>query len=306
MEILNFPVPSTDGIHTLAGKVYVPDTKSRGIYHIVHGMTEHIGRYDRLMRDLAADGWLVAGYDNLGHGYTARDPSELGYIAPRHGWDYLARDVKAFSQALHTAYGEDLPYMLMGHSMGSFIVRLATERYVTPTRLIIMGTGGPNPAASAGLGVIALTKAFRGDRHISPMVDKLAFGSYNKRFGGNAPDADPYAWLATDTATRDRYRADPFCTFKFTVSAMGDLIRLTKETNRRAWFSSLPKDLPILLVAGQDDPVGNYGKGVTTVYARLQKAGYAVTCHLYPGARHEILNEPCYDQVLGDIRFFIE
>lgn len=310
MEIKPFTAPSSDGIHTLAGKVYLPsndpDTPPRGIFHIVHGMTEHIARYDTFMQTMAADGWLVCGYDHLGHGYTARDTSELGYIAPKDGWKRLVDDVRIFSDAVRNTYGRNLPYVLMGHSMGSFIVRLATERCVTPDRLIIMGTGGPNPAAGAGLALIGLIKTFRGDHHISSLIDAVAFGSYNDRFGGKSPDADPHAWLTTDVSVRDRYRVDPFCTFKFTVSAMGDLIHLTKYANRGKWYTSIPKRLPVLLVAGEDDPVGNYGKGVRTVHDRLTRAGIPTACHLYPGARHEILNDTCRDDVLRDIRTFLE
>ena len=155
-------VPSSDGIHSLAGVIYIPEGEIKGIYHIVHGMTEHIGRYQRIMNDLALQGYLCVGYDNLGHGYTARDKSELGYIADKNGWDLLARDVKVFADAIKAEYGSDLPYYLMGHSMGSFIVRLACERYFMPDKLIIMGTGGPNPAAGAGLCAVALVKLFYG------------------------------------------------------------------------------------------------------------------------------------------------
>jgi alpha-beta hydrolase superfamily lysophospholipase len=186
--------------------------------------------------------------------------------------------------------------------MGSFIARLAAERYITPTRLIIMGTGGPNPAAGLGLGIIGITKRLRGDWHISKLVYALAFGGYNNRFKG---EKDIYAWLTTDMSIRDRYRVDPLCTFPFTVSAMGDLIRLTKEANRPAWFTSLPKDLPVLLVSGADDPVGGNGRGVLAVRDRLQKAGISVTCRIYEGARHEILNDACRADVTRDIQEFV-
>lgn len=303
MQIMEKHVPSSNGIHKLAGWVYLPEGKPLGILHIVHGMTEYIGRYDQFMRKMASAGYIVCGYDHLGHGQTVNDPSELGYIAKKRGWDLLLRDVKRFSDTIRTEYGADLPYILMGHSMGSFIARLAAERYVKPAILIIMGTGGPNPIAGAGLAVIGVIKTFKGDKHISPLVENLAFGSYNSRFGGK--DADPKAWLTNDTAVRDRYSADPLCMFKFTVSAMGDLIRLTKYANRGAWFKSLPTDLPILLVSGEDDPVGDYGKGVLTVRDRLQKAGKNVTCRVYRQARHEILNDHCRDQVVADIQDFL-
>lgn len=302
MKIIDFKAPSTDGIHDLAGKVYFPDKSPVGILHVLHGMTEHIARYDRFMREMAEAGYITCGYDHLGHGNTAADPSELGFIAEKGGDDLLLRDVKAFSDAVRGEYGKDLPYVLMGHSMGSFIARLAAEKYVKPHKLIIMGTGGPNPIAGVGLALIGIIKACKGPRHISPFIDNMAFGGYNKRFG---EDAHPKAWLTKDAAVRDAYMADPFCTFPFTISAMGDLIRLTKNANRGAWFKSLSKGLPILLVSGHDDPVGDFGKGVETVCAKLQKAGHPVTCRLYSGYRHEILNDACHDRVVADILDFL-
>jgi alpha-beta hydrolase superfamily lysophospholipase len=298
-----FGVRSSDGIHTLAGVVYLPEGEAKGIYHIVHGMTEHIGRYSRIMTDLVGEGYICVGYDNLGHGFTAKDKSELGYIAPRKGWDHLARDVKVFSDAVRAKYGNELPYYLMGHSMGSFIVRLSTERYVSPDKLIVMGTGGPNPAAGVGLAVIEIIKLFCGKKHISRLVDKLAFGGYNKKFADS--DGDSGAWLTTDREVRRKYSEDDFCTFKFTVGAMGDLIRLMKYSNRRAWFKNISGNIPILLVSGQDDPVGNYGKGVQYVADTLIKEGKNCKCVLYKGARHEILNDFTYDDVKSEILQFI-
>ena len=303
MNVLNYSVPSVDGVHDLAGKVYLPAGKPIGILHILHGMTEYMDRYHTFMAELAEAGYIACGYDHLGHGYTAADSSELGYIADKGGYDLLLRDVKGFSDALRDEYGRDLPYVLMGHSMGSFIARLSAEKYVTPDALIIMGTGGPNPIAGVGLALIGIIKACKGPRHISPFIDNMAFGGYNKRFG---EDAHPKAWLTKDAAVRDAYMADPFCTFPFTISAMGDLIRLTKNANRGAWFKSLPQGLPILLVSGQDDPVGDFGTGVETVYAKLQKAGHPVTCRLYDGYRHEILNDASHDRVVADILDFLQ
>lgn len=303
MEIRNYTVLSSDGVHTLAGKVYCPDKSPVGIFHVVHGMTEYIARYDTFMRELAEAGYLVCGYDHLGHGYTVKDASELGYIAEKGGDDLLLRDVKIFSDAVRAEYGADLPYILMGHSMGSFIVRLASEKYVKPDKLIIMGTGGPNPAAGVGLALTGVIKAFRGGKHISKLVYGLAFGGYTKPF---KKENDVYAWLTTDTAVRDVYRRDPLCTFLFTVSAMGDLIRLTKNCNRSAWFKALPESLPILLVSGKNDPVGGMGKGVETVHRNLQKAGKQVTCHIYDGYRHEILNDASHERVVRDILAFLQ
>lgn len=306
IEKKSFCVLSSDGIHTLSGVVYLPEGETRGFFHVVHGMTEHIGRYDRVMRDLAECGFICFGYDNLGHGNTAASKDELGYIARKRGWELLAKDVKVYSDAARAAFGSaDLPYFLMGHSMGSFIVRLAAERFVKPDGLIVMGTGGANPAAGAGIALTEVIGALRGRRRVSSFVNKMVFGSYNRR-ATPEDTAVPGFWLTTDVEVRRQYYADPFCTFKFSVSAMGDLIRLLKYTNRPAWFRAIPDSLPILLVAGEEDPVGNYGAGVRQVEERLRTCGKRVRCQLYAGARHEILNDFTYEAVLADILRFLE
>ena len=301
IEIKKIKVKSNDGIHFLAGVVYIPEDNIKGIYHIVHGMTEHIGRYDRIMTALAENGYVCCGYDNLGHGYTANSKDELGFIAHDRGWEILAKDVASFSDAVRNEFGKELPYYLMGHSMGSFIARLAAERFVKPDKLIIMGTGGPNPMANPGLILIGLIKLFYGEKHISKLIDKIAFGSYNNRFNEN----DGSSWLTTDIEVRKKYWKDEFCSFKFTVSAMGDLIRLIKYSNSSSWFNNISPSMPILLVSGDEDPVGDYGKGILTVYERLIKLGKDARYILYKGARHEILNDFCYDDVKNDILKFI-
>ncbi len=301
----NFKVPSCDGVHELSAVAYVPSGKAKGIFHVAHGMTEHIERYDSFMSFMAENGYITLGYDHLGHGYTARDDSELGFIAHKKGWELLVKDIKTFSDAVKKEYGETLPYYLMGHSMGSFIVRLAAAKYVTPDKLIIMGTGGPNPAAPAGLALISILKIIRGERGYSKLLRALAFGSYNKTFGGY-DENDPGKWLTTREDIRYKYYGNKFCKHPFTVSAMGDLIRLTKYCNARGWYKELDRELPILIVSGEDDPVGNYGKGVNTVQKNLQKTGHNSKCILYKGARHEILNDVCEDEVKKDILEFIE
>lgn len=300
-----FFVPSTDGIHNLSGVVYLPDGEIKGLFQVVHGMTEHIERYDRFLCDMARVGFISFGYDHVGHGKTANDDSELGYIAKKRGWEILARDVKAYSDAVRAEFGDEkMRYYLMGHSMGSFIVRLAAERFVSPQALIVMGTGGPNPAAGAGLGLIGAIKLFKGDKHYSPLVDGIAFGSYNKRFGGDISD-DPKLWLTNDESVRRAYYADKYCMFNFSVSAMGDLIRLIKYTNSNKWFRNISSELPMLLVSGADDPVGDYGRGVRKVEANLRRNEKNVSCRLYEGARHEILNDFTYETVREDIISFI-
>lgn len=305
IEKKSFGVLSSDGIHTLKGYVYLPKGEVKGLFHVVHGMTEHISRYDKFLNDMAENGYIAFGYDHLGHGETAIDDSELGYIAKKKGWERLIEDVKVFSDAVRGEFGnERMPYILMGHSMGSFIVRLAAERYVKPNHLIIMGTAGKNPACDPAIFLINTIKLFKGEKHISNFMDNVAFGSYNKSFGKNDP-SDPKLWLSNDKSAREAYYADKYCMFKFTISAMGDLMKLIKYSNSGAWYKKLPNDFPILLLSGDSDPVGNFGKGVTEVEKKLRKRGKEVTCKLYEGGRHEILNDVYYDEIVRDVVEFV-
>lgn len=300
-EIKSIEVQSTDNIHTLKGLIYIPEGEIKGIFHLVHGMCEYIGRYAHIFAALAERGYVCCGYDNLGHGKTARDENELGFIAHRDGWKYLVRDVKAFEDAVKKIY-PDIPLCLMGHSMGSFIARIAAENYGDGIeKFIICGTGGPNPAAPFGLLATDIMRLLNGEKHRSKLVNKLAFGAYNKRFEGDSE----FEWITTDREVINKYAADKYCNFKFTVSAMHDLVKLNQLANRPAWFKNIRKDLPILLISGSDDPVGAYGKGVTRVYNKLKAAGVKdVTLKLYNGCRHEIHNDSCKNQVINDISEF--
>ena len=294
-------VKSTDGIHTLSGIMYVPDGDALGILHIVHGMTEYIGRYDHIMSAAAKFGFIACGYDNLGHGKTAADKSELGFIAHKDGWKYLVDDVNKFELEVQKMY-PDKKLFLFGHSMGSFISRLAAEKYGgSYSKVIFCGTGGPQKGADFGLLLTSLLKKTRGEKYISNTVDKIAFGAYNKRF----EHTSKYDWITKDTGVKDAYSKDEYCTFKFTVSAMHDLVKLSKTANRGMWFENMRKDLPVFLIAGDSDPVGSYGKGVTKVYNGLKRRGCDVKMKLYENCRHEILNDTCRNEVISDVLAFI-
>ncbi len=300
-EIKEFSVNSTDNIHTLRGKIYIPEGRIKGLLQVVHGMTEHILRYDALMSAAAEHGFVAFGFDNLGHGRTAKNDSELGFISHSDGWKYLVKDVDAFANAVKNLY-PDKKLTLMGHSMGSFIARLAAESFPENfDKLIICGTGGKNPLAGIGLLLTNAIKLFKGNRFISKTVDKMAFGSYNKRF----ENISQYDWLTKEPDFIEKYSLDKFCTFKFTVSAMQDLIKLCQMANRKEWFKKIRKDLPILLISGDSDPVGDYGKGVKQVYDRLTASGAKVQIKLYENCRHEILNDTCRNEVISDIIRFI-
>ena len=295
-------IPSSDGLHTLSGKVYIPNGEIRGIFHLVHGMTEYIDRFEKTMSTVARAGFVCFGYDNLGHGKTVLNDDELGFIAKKDGWKFLVRDVKHFSDSLRNEF-PDLPVILMGHSMGSFIARLAAENYGNNIdKLIICGTGGPNPAAPFGLLLTDVLKLLKGGKGYSALAQNAAFGTYNRRFEGRTK----FDWLTKDAAVVDKYIDDKYCNFPFTVSGLHDLVKLNIACNRTGWYKNLRVDLPILLISGADDPVGDYGKGVEKVYETLVSSGHMnVRMKLYENCRHEIHNDTCADEVLTDILSFI-
>lgn len=289
--MLRFSIPSSDGKTELAAYKLVPE-QPRAMVQISHGMKEYFLRYEGFADYLAQNGFLVFGHDHLGHGNTAKSSDDLGFTVSA---DALAEDVHKLSLAMKKEH-PTLPLILFGHSMGSFIARAVLEQYATDyAAAVICGTGGPDTPAGAGKLLAGLLIALRGERHRSAFVTGVAFGTYNKKF---EKGCDKNAWLSCDTAIVDRYNADPFCAYTFTLRGYADLFSLVGKVNRRAWFHALPKDLPLLVVSGAEDPVGSWGKGVRAVADRLRNADMKdVTLRLYPEMRHEILNEIGKEQV---------
>ncbi|MGN0517318.1 MAG: alpha/beta fold hydrolase [Acutalibacteraceae bacterium] len=300
MNIVNKEFLSSDGIHTVKGVVYIPDGDIVGTVQIVHGMTEYIERYDEFMSKLADCGYLAFGHNHLGHRGTVSD-DELGFIAHKGGHEHLVADVLKFGEIIEKEYPNKKRY-LIGHSMGSFVARVAAVQVGSKlSGLIICGTGGSNPLTNIGLFLCNTVRLFKGEKHISPFLYKLTFGTYNQRF----TEGGEFDWLSVDRDNIAKYEKDKYCTFKFTVSALHDLISINKQANSKKWFKALPHDLPILLISGEDDPVGNYGKGVSDVYDRIKKVGCNVKMKLYKGMRHEIFNDICREEVISDVIKFI-
>ena len=301
MQKITKEIPSNDGIHTLRATVYLPENP-KGIVQIVHGMAEHIGRYEHFMTYLAENGFIACGHDHLGHGKTAENETELGFFAEKNGDRLVCEDTFSFGKAIREEY-PSFPLILLGHSMGSFIARQTVRFHPNACdALIIMGTGGKNPLSVLGFITASVICTLRGKKHISLLIDRIAFASYNKKTGKK----NSFAWLTHDEKEIEKHDADPLCTFRFTVSAMRDLIRLQSHSNRKDWYRNLRKDLPVFIVSGAEDPVGNYGKGVEEVFSALLAQGMTnVTRKIYPDMRHEILNERSRKTVYQDILSFI-
>ncbi|MBE6601848.1 MAG: alpha/beta hydrolase [Ruminococcaceae bacterium] len=293
-----FCVPSTDGKTTLAA--YCTETENPvALLQISHGMCEYFLRYEEFADYLSENGILVFGHDHLGHGYSAPDAESRGFTAKGGGAEYLVGDVHALAERMHREY-PDLPMILLGHSMGSFIAREALARdSEIYSAAIIMGTAGPDMPTGAGLLLANLIGRVRGERYRSRLLRSIAFAGYNKRCGKGC---DKNAWLTCDEAVVSRYNADPMCHFIFTARAYADLFRILGLVSRRDWAKRYPKALPTLLVSGAEDPVGSWGRGVEKLAARMTDAGVSkLTLKLYPKMRHEILNELSKETVWSDL-----
>lgn len=297
--------PSRDGIHTVCADIYAPVGRApRGIVQLSHGMIDYVERYEELADYLTGEGFILAGNNHLGHGKTAADKSELGFFATADGVQLVIKDLHTMNKYLRATYPE-LPVVMLGHSMGSFLARLYAVKYPHSIKgLIINGTAGKNPILPIGNALVSLIKLFRGEKYRSKLIAGMAFSGYNSKFPKSEGN---YAWLTRDVARVASRDEDPYTSFIFTVSAYSDLFRMLGDCNKASWFKSFPKEMPTLIVSGDMDPVGNYGKGPDFVYKQLLLAGCCnVSLKLYDGARHELFNEINREEYFGDLTAWLE
>lgn len=296
--------PSSDGRNTIHAELFIPsDNKVRAVVQVAHGMMDYIGRYTLMADALCASGIALCGNDHLGHGDSVATPDDYGFFASRDGYKYVIDDVKGMNDLIRKEL-PDLPVILLGHSMGSFISRLYSVRYPDSIDgLIIHGTAGPNPATGAGKLLVKLLRAIKGERYRSKFVCSLADGGYNKGFDPAEGDG---AWLTRDPSMVADRVGNPKNDFIFTLAAYEDLFNFLGDCNSKAWFKAFPAGLRTLVISGDTDPVGGFGKGVRYVYDNLKKNGADVELKLYEGARHELFNETNRDEVFADLIKWIE
>ena len=300
-----FTFSSSDGVHAVSAVRWLPEGQPRAVVQLVHGISEHMGRYDGFARYLAEHGFAVVGHDHLGHGRTAADPSEYGWFGEKDGWKYVVKDVRALRERTGAEF-PGLPYFLLGHSMGSFVVRGYLLFWPgTVDGAILSGTGQEPPlTVAAGRVLSALLSRAKGTKAHSPLLDGLSVGRYNKQFKPLRTSAD---WISRDEAVVDAYRADPLCRFLPTVGMYHDMMvglqLLAKPENLRR----MDPDTPLLFFSGDRDPVGANGAGVKKVAGWFRDAGVKdLTVTLYPGGRHAMRNEIDRDEVYADVLGWIE
>lgn len=275
----------------------------KAVVQLVHGMEEHIGRYEEFANFLAKNGFLVVGHDHLGHGRTVKKEDERGFFTDENGWFYLAEDIHILQNKMKHEYF-NIPYIIMGHSMGS----LLTRTYVTLYKdnldgIIITGTSGQKAGLLTGKLLAKLLMIFKGKKYKSKMLANLVTGSFNSQF---KPNKTPVDWTTSDEKVIEEHLKDTIPHCKFSVSAYYELFRGSMYLNKKKNIEKTP-NVPILIFSGEKDPVGEKGKGVKRVYNMLKKTKKEdVTLKLYPNGRHEMLNEVNRKEVFEFVLNWIE
>ncbi|WP_163536516.1 alpha/beta hydrolase [Gracilibacillus sp. YIM 98692] len=272
---------------------------AKAVIQIAHGMTEHIGRYQEFAQYLMEKGFIVYGNDHRGHGKTADKTKEFGFFAEKEGFEKVTHDLVKVTGHIKEEY-PDLPVYLIGHSMGSFLVR----RYITLDTsniagAILLGTGSqPSFLLKAGKQLANIMNKQKGNRSKGDFMNKLTFFGYNKRFLGNTP----FDWLNSDKNEIKKYMEDEYCGFVPTNQFFYDLYSGMEKIQSKKVAKSIPRDFPLLFISGKEDPVGHYGKGVQKAVDFYKKNGMAsVELRLLPSLRHELLNEKSKYEIFDEI-----
>ncbi len=301
----DFTYPSTNGTTEIHGIRWIPEGKPIAILQLVHGMVEFIARYNDFAKYLCDSGFLVIGNDHLGHGQSVLTDEELGYFG-KGGNAFLIGDIHRLREQTEASY-PGVPYFILGHSMGSFLLRQYLvegnpEAYANGLAgAIAMGTGWqPKAALKMGKLISGMTEMTRGDRYRSKLIQNMVMGSYNHKIKNPRTKDD---WLTKDTAIVNAYVDEPLCQFRFTTNAYYNMFKGIEKCQDRELMKRLPEDFPLLLVSGADDPVGNYGDGVRKAYmVYLDNSSADVDIKLYEEDRHEILNETNREEVYQDLK----
>jgi alpha-beta hydrolase superfamily lysophospholipase len=276
----------------------------KAVMHINHGMAEHSLRYNEFAHYLNKIGISVYAQDHIGHG-LAEDQGQLGFFAEEDGWIKVINQAVELSKFIK-AENPNLPLILFGHSMGSFIARCILEKAdELYTCAIIMGTASTNGlVGKIGRSIANSHIKKKGATFIDKKLDSLAFGAYNKKFDKNGSS---FQWLSRDKNIVQKYEDDKWCGFICTSSMYRDLMDMIEEANNKDKINKIRKDIPLLFISGEDDPVGNYVKGVTKAFNIYKESGLKdITLKIIPGAHHELLNEIDKDDTMAILSTWLE
>ncbi len=294
--------PSSDEKHQIKYYVYRPDGIPSAVLQISHGMSEYIERYEKegFVSALTDAGFIVCGNDHLGHGQSVNDEGELGDF---ENYENLVCDLHTLNGIIKKTY-RSLPYILFGYSMGSFAVRDYMTKYDDIDGAIICGTSAGNQPIGMADFIASLIEKLKGSNHRSGFLKKLVFRGYNSAF---SKENDEISWLLADIEARKRYKEDPLCGFNFTARAYRELFSLLSSVSSTEWAGKLPLHIPVYLISGEDDPVGENGEGIKELYSRLEDVELTeLKMKLYKNGRHEIHNDYLKNEVYEDIIAWIK
>jgi len=298
-----FSYPS-QGAGQIHGLRWAPEKEPVVVLQIIHGIAEHVERYDDFAKFLNGLGYVVVAEDHMGHGKSVNGGGVQGYF--HGGWHTAVDDSYELLRRTRLEY-PDIPYVLFGHSMGSFMARTILCRYPQSgiAAAIICGTGWqPRPLLPPAIGICEAVCKKIGEQNKSDWLQNLVFGSYNRRV---EHPRTPNDWLTRDSKIVDQYTADPLCGFVPSCGLLRELLKGIQYIENPKHLAAMNKELPILLIAGGDDPVGSYGKGVTQTAKAFRQAGMQdVSQKLYPLGRHEILNEINREEVYQDVASWLK
>ncbi len=300
-----FYYDSKDGKTKIHAIEWIPKGKVKGVLQMCHGMVEYIDRYHEFAEFLSQNGYYVVGHDHLGHGKSICSSENLGFFHETDGNDCVIGDIHQLRIQTEEKY-PNVPYFMLGHSMGSFLVRQYIGFYGAGiTGAIIMGTGDqPNLILQAGKFICRFIAIFRGWKYRSSFVDNMAAGGYNKAF---EKETDGSNWLSRNPENVIKYKNDLLCGYLFTVNAYYHMFSGMVKMNAQEKAGRIPKGLSVAFVSGKEDPVGNFGNGVKNVYKKYKLNGMQdVKMRLYEKDRHEILNELDREQVYQDLLMWLE
>lgn len=299
----NFTFLSTDGKTAIHAVKWIPDSgEYHGILQITHGMVEYIERYEAFAEYLTERGYMVVGHDHIGHGASVLSEEDWGFFHEEAPSDTLVEDMHKLRCIIQEDHS-DLPYFMMGHSMGSFMLRKYLAIHGEQLKgAIIMGTGYKKES----LVNVALTLAktigkIKGSHYRSPFMTNLVFDKNYKAYDMTGKNSSN-SWLTKDEEIVKKYYSDPRCTFMFTINGYQGLFEAIKFSSNVKNIQRIPKELPVFFVAGKEDPVGDCGEAVKHVYDLFKLSGKVdVEMKLYEKDRHEILNEVDKQVVFEDI-----
>ena len=301
-----FYYPSADGKTQIHAVEWKPETEIKGVIQIAHGVTEYILRYENFAEFFTQKGFVVVGNDHLGHGQSIAPNGKPMYFGPNGSWNFVVKDIDTCKQMTKKKY-QNVPYMILGFSLGSFLVRTYLIDYAQEPLdgAIIMGTGYIPNFKIAIAKMMANKEAKKvGEENTSPLIKSLTFETYNKLF---KPNRTAFDWLCSNEEALDEYIKDPLRGENYSAGLFREMLTGMQYTAELKNIQKMNKKMPIFLLSGDKDPVGEFGKGVIKTHEIFKKAGIEdVEIKLYQNLRHDILHEKCKDTIYNDIYLWLK